>query len=310
MSATPLISGFTILRHGVQFDYPFEQSIESLLPLVDELVVNVGIGEDATLARLQEMQRTHPKIVLFESHWPLNDPEKKRGGQILAEQTNLALDRCKHDWCLYLQADEVLHEEDRERLLSTLAKAHQDPNVDGVLFDYIHFYGSYDVIQHSRSVYRREVRLVRKSSGARSVGDAQSFRKDGGVKLTVLRSGARVFHYGGVRTPEAMREKTFFMDQLYHGAPTSEQLKTRTPHTGENYRYKKILGLRRFQATHPATMKTRIAQKGWSWDLSRSPLEWSFKDLKKMLLDGVERLTGARFFEYRSYRLRGGGGRW
>jgi hypothetical protein len=294
------VSGFTLVRNGVQFDYPFLESLRSLLPLVDELWINVGIGDDDTLARVQAFARDEGggKVQWFESRWPLDDPEKKRGGKILSEQTNLALDRCTGDWCVYLQADEVFHEDDARAVRAALERAHPDASVEGLLFDYVHFYGSFEVVQQTRSAYRREVRAIRRASGARSVGDAQSFRKPDGSKLAVIRAGARVFHYGWVRTPEAMREKTFFMDQLYHGNSTGD-----VPHTGDNYRYKKIWGLRPFAGTHPAVMRERVRAKGWSWDLAKSPLEWTAKDLKKVALDLFERATGVRLFEYRSYRL-------
>lgn len=299
------VSGFTIIRNGTKFDYPYLESLRSLLPLVDELVINVGIGDDDTLARIQRFatEEGQGKVQYFESIWPLDDPEKRKGGKILSEQTNLALDRCTGDWCIYLQADEVFHEEDAAKLTSAMKEHFSDPRIEGLLFDYVHFYGSFDVIQETRSAYRREVRVIRRSAGGRSVGDAQSFRKPDGSKLTVARSGARVFHYGWVRTPEAMREKTYFMDQLYHGAPKPEDEANRTPHTGDNYRYKKFWGLRRFKGTHPAVMANRIVKKGWHWDLENSPLVWSVKDLKKVVLDLFERATGVRLFEYRSYRL-------
>jgi len=297
------ISGFTLVRNGSQFDYPYIESIRSLLPLVDELVINVGTGTDDTLERIRRLSESEGqgKIRFFESDWRLDDPEKKRGGKILSEQTNLALERCQHEWCVYLQADEVLHEQDHAAILSAIGRA--DPAVEGLLFDYIHFYGSYDVIQRTRSAYRREVRAIRKSSGALSVGDAQSFRKSDGAKLQVMRCGARIFHYGWVRTPDAMREKTFFMDQLYHGTPKPEDAQSGTPHTGDNYRYKRIWGLTRFKETHPQTMRERIRQKGWTWDLENSPWVWGWGDAKKIALDLFERLTGIRLFEYRSYRL-------
>lgn len=299
------ISGFTLVRNGTQFDYPFLESLRSLLPLVDELIINVGIGDDDTLDRVQRFVQEEGagKVSWFESHWPLNDPEKKKGGLILSEQTNLALERCTGDWCIYLQADEVFHEEDREKLRSTLMRTHERPEVEGLLFDYVHFYGSFDVVQHTRSAYRREVRAIRKASGAMSVGDAQSFRKSDGSKLQVIRSGARVFHYGWVRTPEAMREKTFFMDQLYHGAPNPQDAQEGLPHTGENYRYKRFWGLEPYRSTHPAVMHERIAKKGWHWDLKSSPFVWVWSDTKKVILDSLEKMTGYRLFEYRSYRL-------
>jgi hypothetical protein len=301
------ISGFTLIRNGNRFDYPYIESLRSLLPLVDELVVNIGKGDDDTSERLRELAQSEggAKLVLFESDWQLDNPEKKRGGMILAEQTNLALDRCTGEWCVYLQADEVLHESDLPRIRSALERVDQDARIEGLVFDYLHFYGSFDVIQHSRSTYRREVRALRRSSGARSVGDAQSFRRGNGEKLRVAHSGARVFHYGWVRTPEAMREKTFFMDQLYHGSPSAEDATTGLPHTGENYRYKKFWGLRRYTGSHPAVMRDRIAKKGWHWDLAGSQYVWTWKDIKKVVLDSIERVTGHRLFEYRSYRLIG-----
>jgi glycosyltransferase involved in cell wall biosynthesis len=298
------ISGFTLVRNGVKFDYPFLESLRSLLPLVDELVVNVGCGEDDTLNKVRQFasQEGMGKVVWFESHWPLDDPEKKKGGQILSEQTNLALERCTGDWCIYLQADEVLHEDDVPKIQSSMSKYLDTPEVEGLLFDYVHFYGSFDVVNCSRGAYRHEVRAIRRSAGGRSIGDAQSFRKPNG-KLKVVQTGVRVFHYGWVRTPNAMKEKTFFMDQLYHGTPDPENAASGTPHTGNNYQYKKFIGLKYFQGSHPQVMRERIEKKGWHWDLEHSPLAWTWKDGKKILLNWVERVTGHRLFEYRSYHL-------
>ena len=299
------ISGFTLVRNGTRFDYPYLESLRSLLPLVDELVINVGIGDDDTLQTIQKFAEGEGrgKVKWFESHWPLDDPEKKKGGLILSEQTNLALDQCTGDWCVYLQADEVLHQDDIARIRKSIEAADPRTSVEGLLFDYLHFYGSFDVYQHSRSTYRREVRVVRRSAKARSVGDAQSFRKTDGNKLAVLHSGARIFHYGWVRTPEAMREKTYFMDQLYHGTPKAEDAELGIPHTGDNYRYKRFWGLKAYTGTHPQVMQERILRKGWHWDLAGSPLIWGLSDAKKVFLDTLERFTGHRFFEYRSYRL-------
>src|SRR5437868_2664352 len=114
-----MISGFTIVRNGVEYDYPFLESIQSALPVCDEFIINIGHSTDSTKQSIIEFISKLPtseskKIKYFESEWPLNDPEKRKGGRILAEQTNLALEKCKGQWCLYLQADEVLHEKDYE----------------------------------------------------------------------------------------------------------------------------------------------------------------------------------------------------
>lgn len=297
------VSGFFIIRNGDQFDYPYLESLRSLLPLVDEVHVNVGIGDDSTLQKLQTfaLKEGQGKVRLFESRWPLDDPEKRRGGKILSEQTNLALERCTGDWCLYLQADEVLHESDYKTLRSSMKEGLSRDEVHGLLFDYRHFYGSYDIIQDSRSTYRREVRAIKRSAGAWSVGDAQSFRLKNGKKPNVIHSGARIFHYGWVRTPDAMKAKTGFMDTLYHGADSLNS--DGTPHTGDNYRYKRIWGLRRFNETHPETMQKRILEKNWNWDFENSPFSLGKKDFTKIPLDLMEKISGKRLFEYRSYKL-------
>ncbi|MEQ1877129.1 MAG: glycosyltransferase, partial [Bdellovibrionia bacterium] len=183
------MSGFTIIRNAVAMGYPIVQSIRSLLPLVDEFVIGVGQSDDQTKELIHSIG--DPKIKIFDSHW---DTSKTTGGLILSEKTNEALERCSNDWCFYLQADEVVHEGDLPLIRKALADHENDPSVQGLLFHYVHFYGSYSVIATARNWYRNEVRVVKKSSGARSVGDAQSFRifgsnNSGGVKPRVKRAG-------------------------------------------------------------------------------------------------------------------------
>ena len=213
------ISGFSLVRNGAKFDYPFLESWRSLLPLVDELVLNVGKSDDDSLEIAERFAREEGqgKVRIFETVWPLNDPQKKKSGLILSEQTNLALEQCVYDWCFYIQADEVLHEDDLPLIRKAVEQAAKDEELEAVVFEYRHFYGSFNVIQETRSAYRREMRLVRKSSGAKSFGDAQSFRKPDGSKLKALLSTARIFHYGWVRTPDAMKEGVPEIE--HHAAP-------------------------------------------------------------------------------------------
>lgn len=288
------ISGFTFIRNGVKFDYPFEESLRSLLPLVDELVVNVGVGDDETIARVRSMAASEPKMVVFESVW---DEQLRRDGLILSQQTNLALERCTGDWGVYLQADEVLHEDDLPSIRAAMERVHEDPRVDGLLFDYVHFYGDFYVVNRNPSAYRREVRAVRLGRGIVSWKDAQGFRRREGEryeKLRVVPSGARIFHYGWVRPPEVMREKTVAMDKLYHADGGG---------TGDNYRYKRIYGLERFTDSHPKVMEARVEAKRWKVDLMAAPLVFRASDIRKVLARAVERLTGWLPGEYKNYTL-------
>jgi glycosyltransferase involved in cell wall biosynthesis len=299
-----LISGFTIIRNGLKYDFPFIESFRSILPVCDEFVINVGISDDDTKQVIEKFRASLPpkeaaKIITFETEWPLNKVEKRQGGQILADQTNLALDRCRGDWCLYLQADEVLHEDDLPLIRQQLQSFRDDKAVEGLVFQYVHFYGTYNVWQTSRSAYRREIRAVRNGLGIRSTGDAQSFRHPDGRKVTSVLSKARIFHYGWVRPQEVMKSKTAFMDTLYHQGANAGDAK---PATGDNYLYKRIVGLRPFKGSHPAVMRDRVAAAP-EFDFAVAPRAFELKDTWKLVSGWIERFTGLRLFEYRNYKL-------
>lgn len=132
------VSGFSICRNVVKFDYPVVEAIRSALPIVDEFIVNVGQSEDGTLELIQSIG-SH-KIKIVESYW---DDSITKGGLLFSRETNVALSHCTGDWALYLQADEVLHERDYERIRKTLQEASSDEAVLGITFRYLHFYGDY-----------------------------------------------------------------------------------------------------------------------------------------------------------------------
>src|SRR5437867_8889332 len=123
------ISGFTFCRNMVRYDYPIVESIRSILPIVDEFVVNVGRCDDGTLERIHSIG--DPKIRLVESVW---DETLRKDGLIYSQQTNIALSQCTGDWAFYLQADEVVHERDLPRILEAVALNHRNPAVRGLLF--------------------------------------------------------------------------------------------------------------------------------------------------------------------------------
>ncbi len=164
----------TIARNAQKYGYPFLESLRSLLPLVDELVVAVGDSEDKTWDLLHSLKS--PKLKLFRTVW---DPAQRAGGQVLSAQPNLALARCTGDWAVYLQADEVLHEDDLPLLERSLVR-HQRSPLEGLRLDYLHFYGSYQTVQsHWRKWYGSAIRAVKTGKGVQSVGDAYGFRMGG-----------------------------------------------------------------------------------------------------------------------------------
>lgn len=286
------VSGFTFVRNAVLFDYPVEASIRSLLPLVDELVVCLGNSEDATEALI--MSIGDPKIRIVNSVW---DESLRTGGRVLAVETDKALRAVSTtaDWCIYLQADEVIHEDDYPNILQAMQAHAGDPSVEGLLFDYLHFYGSYAYIGDSRRWYRHEVRVVRNDNRIHSFRDAQGFRI-GDRKLRVKRAQARIFHYGWVKDPLKQLEKQKQFHKLWHDDATAGKMSGDSP-----YDYMKgVDSLAEFPGTHPQPMRSRVAKQDWefTYDTRKKKLR-----LKDRVLYAIERLTGIRLFEYRNYSL-------
>lgn len=243
------ISGAAIIRNGVKLGFPFVESIKSVLPLCDEMVVAVGDSQDETRRRIESIG--DGKIKIIDTKW---DAASRSGGHVLSEQTNEAIKRCSGKWVFYIQSDEVVHEDDYGLIISTLAKADGKKEVEGIYFDYLHFYGSYSTVQKGRNWYSKEVRLIRNGSGIYSFGDAQGFRADG-RKITACGSGARIFHYGWARPPEVMMEKIKSFHSFWHD---EEWIKSNCSSRDVKDYFSDLGNLVRFKGTHPAVMNRLI----------------------------------------------------
>lgn len=244
------VSGFTIARNAIRYDYPLLESIRSILPLVDEMVVAVGDSDDGTLEAVRSLETN--KLRIIETVW---DPTLRAGGTVLAQQTNLALDACQGDWCFYLQADEVIHESDWDRIDGCLKKYHRRTSVDGLTFRYHHFRADYWL--RDPLPYRRQTRIVRSDRGIRSIGDACGFGISG-RKLETARTGAWVYHYGYVRPPRKMAAKMDYFLSLYDG----RQVEAGQELQADDYSWD-LRTCERFCGTHPRVMADRIAAKDW-----------------------------------------------
>jgi glycosyltransferase involved in cell wall biosynthesis len=288
------VSGFTFVRNAVKFDYPVVEAILSILPLCDEMVVAVGNSDDDTLGLIRSIDS--PKIKIIETIW---DDSLRKGGQVLAVETDKALAAVspEADWCFYIQGDEVVH----EQYLPIIKQAMQDnlnqQKVEGLLFKYTHFYGSYKYVADSFKWYRREIRVFRNTGKVRSYRDAQGFRTIDNQKLKVKLIDAYVYHYGWVKPPEIQKEK---MKSSINFWATDEEAAAVKKHYDENFDYAGIDSLSHFTGTHPQVMQARVERMNWMFDFDIKIKKLSFKNRFRM---AVERLTGWRIGEYRNYRI-------
>lgn len=269
------VSGFTFIRNAVLLDYPIVAAIQSILPLCDEVVVAVGNSTDDTLALIQNI---HPKVKIIQTTW---DDSLRQNGRVLAVETDKALAAIHPaaDWAIYIQGDEVMHEADHPNILKAMTRYQHDQDVDGLLFDYLHFYGSYDYIGVSNNWYKKEIRIIKPGRGIFSFRDAQGFRKTPDQKLKVAAANASVYHYGWVKDPQAMQRKQESFHKLWHDdAWLEKNIKVATAFDYEDH----IHELARFEGTHPQWIAARIAERNWTFqtDISRNK-----KSLKNKIKD-------------------------
>lgn len=287
------VSGFTFVRNAIKFDYPVVEAILSILPICDEIIVAVGNSDDGTLGLIQSLNS--PKIKIIETIW---DDSLRKGGQVLAVETDKALAAVSPDadWCFYIQGDEVVHEQYLPIIKQAMEENLTRKKVEGLLFKYIHFYGSYQYVADSFKWYRREIRVIRNTGKICSYKDAQGFRTVDNQKLIVKLIDAYIYHYGWVKPPEIQREKmkssiNFWGEE--HNIPKIQK-------EVEAFDYSQIDSLSHFEGRHPKVMQGRIESVNWLFDFDIKVKKLSFKNRMKMVID---KLTGRRIGEYQNYKI-------
>ncbi len=277
------ISFFTFLRNGVKLGYPFIESIRSALPLADEFIIALGPSDqdenDATRTAIEGLRES--KIKLLPVLWNEN---MVTAGFVYGQQKMLAQSQCNGDWAFYLEADEVLHENDLESIRYSMQRHLYNKNVEALVFDYVHFFGSplYQAI--SPGWYRRAPRVIRNSIRAVAcdglfwnvVIDNQNMRWP-----RAALANAKIYHYGHVRPLDSMNRKQEAVERYWSKLPrllSRYQIdpKALAPFTGE----------------HPEVMRSWLNSKAdydFSPDLTYSPTS---RDKRHRLGMQVEKAFG------------------
>jgi hypothetical protein len=283
------VSGFTIVRNAIKLDFPVESSIRSILPICDEVVVNVGRSEDDTLALVRSI--ADPRVRIIETEWDMS-----RRNTVLGLETQRAMRVCTHPWGVYIQADEVLHERGASELAQAIQRYDSDDRVEGLLVRYIHFYGGFDTIATHRRWYRREVRAVRLAPklDIRPYQGAQGFRVGPAHrKIRARLTNAEMFHYGWARPSQALKEKRELGRTMYpwRNADDSQPLLAWIP------------GIRTFTGQHPAVARKWIENRRHDPERVIEPRRFRWGFIRYYISGAIERLTGVRVFEFRNYKI-------
>jgi hypothetical protein len=283
------VAGFSIIRNAIKFDYPVVESIKSVLPLCDKFFIAVGKSEDDTEGLIKSIDTD--KIEIIRTVW---DENLRTGGRVLAVETNKAFRAIPEDyhWAFYIQADEVLHEKYIDTIHREMKANLSDYTVDGLLFKYKHFYGSYDYVGESFRWYRREIRVIRNDKSIYSYRDAQGFRKENNQKLKVKLIDAYIYHYGWVKNPIEQQLKQQNFQKLWH-----DDKNINTFHS-DGFDYSNIDSLELFEETHPEVMRDRINKMNWKFTHDITKRNYSLKEKFKRV---IEKISGYRIGEYKNY---------
>ena len=266
------VSGFTFLRNAVINGYPFEESIHSLLPIVDEYIIAVGQGQDDTLARVNAIN--DPKIRVIETSWNENMSDR---GFVYGQQKMIAQYNCSGDWAFYLEGDEVLHESELPKIQEAMKASLDDERVEALYFNFFHFYGT----PHQTGIagYRKAPRIIRNT--IRSIAPDGLFfvvldkNKRGRYPRAVYARG-NIYHYGHCRSVQKMNEKLMQVGK-YWGDSHS---------VFEGYGSIDLAELRPFTGSHPEVMSDWLSNEA----------ELTFSQDSKYLLSRRDRRNRLRFW--------------
>ncbi len=277
---TMRISAFTFLRNGVQLAYPFVESIRSALPLVDEYVVALGQSDDGSREAIEAID--DERIRIIDTQWN----GKTGRGFVYGQQKMIGMFNTTGDWSLYLEGDEVLHEQDIEGIRELVEQADRNARVEAIAFKYHHYYGTPNLLATGPAWYRVEPRMIR-NHDIRVIAPGGLYflvldRNKRGRYPRAVETNATIHHYGWVRPIDSHHRKARQVSS-YWGAPRD---------MANPYEDVDASILKPFTGEHPAVMKDWLAERA-NHEFSPNPdYVLSRRDRRQRIKRMIESVTG------------------
>ena len=138
MTYRPKISGYTTTLNCASQGYPFIQCIESMLKFCDEVCIVDGGSTDGTVDILDGLTKKHGenkvRVKIIERDW--DHPHfAVFDGQQKAEARKM----CTGDFCWQMDSDEIVHEDDAEKIIDMASKI--PTGIDIIALPVIEFWG-------------------------------------------------------------------------------------------------------------------------------------------------------------------------
>jgi len=202
-----------VIRNGLLQGYPFWESLSSALPFADEIVISEGFSTDDTYKYIMKFAEMHgDKVRVFRDDWKRH---KSGCGEVITKISNIAMSRCDAEWIYYLQADEVIHEENAP-FVRNIATYHSH-EFNAVSFPFYHFIDSWKPLEKGRA-YDEAIRMVKNDKAISLIGDGWNF---GGAIQPICPAGLSpkpIYHLGWV-FPENCDVKRIEHGKIYRDMP-------------------------------------------------------------------------------------------
>lgn len=277
----PNLYGFSFLKDGERYDYPYKEMLTCMSSLVEKCYLALGKNDDGT----SEQVKNFSKVEVIPTVWDMS--KIGDGGLIFSEQTNIALSKLREEhqsengaWAIYLQSDEIIHENDFDKLRSDIETANAQ-GCDAIRFRYFHFWMDHYTIATNKRWYPCEIRAIKVDSDVVNHGDAQGFS---GFKK-VYESDVHIYHYGHVRDQQKREEKQ--KDLISKIRPKEKFAKYLNR---ENKAFSKTTTLP-IRVHHSKVMKERIEKMGQSQTPKEMKELWIVGDSKNYSEDFLNSLN-------------------
>jgi len=138
----PTISGYTTTLNCIDQNYPFVESIKSMLAFCDQVVVVDGGSKDGTWEQLQKLTEKHEKLLVHQNVRDWNHP---RFAVFDGLQKAFARVLCTGEFCWQQDSDEIIHQDDYDKI-ANLSKI-LPKNIDLLALPVIEYWGGHEKIR-------------------------------------------------------------------------------------------------------------------------------------------------------------------
>ena len=201
------ISGLTIVRNAIANGYLIAEVIDTLVAISDEVIVCDGFSTDGTFEYLS----TRGDIKLYQDVWDL----QSSNGFEFANITNKGMSRCTGDYIFYLQADELIHEDQYEDLRKLILS--NEYNSISCKFHHIRYSFDHSLVE-GYDLHPSATRASRVVRNKDIYSSSDGFNFDGSIHPQ-YDSNINIYHYGYIFLENILAKMINHSDNFYLNAP-------------------------------------------------------------------------------------------